>query len=81
MSIELFVIGILVSLLIGQQVYWAKLTLSLTNRLMSRNYFELIQAEMQRKPRKTKVSDEPETIFDPEDLRQAREANALMGIG
>lgn len=81
MNIEFFIIGVLVVLLIGQQVYWAKLTLSLANRLMSRNYFELVQAEMQKKPRKNKISDEPETIYDPEDLRQAREANALMGIG
>lgn len=79
MNTELFVIGILVALLIGTNAFWMKLTLSLTNRIMSRNYFEVIQAEKQ----KQKAPDILLPKDNDQDLyasQQASELNSLVGI-
>ena len=77
MSIEYFVLGILTVLMIAQNIFWAKVVLNLTNRLMSRNYVELKQAEQkpaQHQPSKVAVD------HDPIAERQATELNSLLGM-
>lgn len=68
---------VLIALLIGSNIYWASICFKLTNRLMSRNYFEFKQSE--RKPIKSK----PELVIDEPDEyaeAQAREINTLMNM-
>lgn len=79
MNIEAFVIGVLVVVMIAQNVFWAKHCLQLTNRIMSRNYFDVAQADRVKRTL-SKISDEPETIFDPEDQRQALAINSMLGM-
>ncbi len=66
----------LVALLIASNIYWASVCLKLTNRLMSRNYGELIQAT--NKP--TNLMSAPEDMSDPVAERHAKEMNSLMGV-
>jgi hypothetical protein len=73
--IEYFIIGILVVLMVGQNIFWANVCLKLTNRLMSRNYGELIQAK--NKP--TKLQSAPEDMSDPVAERNARDMNSMIG--
>lgn len=61
--------------LLTTNAYWAFVCLKLTNRLMSRNYGELIQAE--NKPARLKPA--PEDMSDPVAERHAKEMNSLMG--
>ncbi len=73
--ISYFIIGVLIALMIGQNVFWANVCLKLTNRLMSRNYGELIQAT--NKPAQLKPF--PEDTSDPVAERNARDMNSMIG--
>ncbi len=73
--IEVVVAG-LVILIIAQNVFWAKVCLNLTNRIMSRNFSEFMQA--QNKPTILKAL--PEDDHDPIAERQAQELNTMMGM-
>ncbi len=75
--IEYFVIGILTTLLIAQNFFWARLCLNLTNRIMSRNYAEVKQAEA--KPTILKPLQD-EDASDPFAERQAIELNTMLGM-
>lgn len=75
MSVEYFIIGILVSLLIGQQAYWSFICFKLTDKLMSRNYQEY--ATYARKP--DKVIEQVDQ-YDPAMDEQAKKANAIFGL-
>lgn len=74
--IEPFVVGILTVLLIAQNIFWARVVLMLTNRLMSRNYAELKQAE--NKPAAPALVQDDGR--DPEAERQAQELNSMFGM-
>lgn len=76
--IEYFIIGILVALIVAQNVFWANTCLQLTNRIMSRNYLEVAQAD--RKPEALKPLQSVEDDSDPFAERQAKELNSIMGI-
>jgi hypothetical protein len=81
MSIEHFTLGILTVLLIGQQVYWARVVLNLTNKLMSRNYSEYVQAEKFKNEPRLRMENKPDDYaIDPEDERKANELNALFAL-
>ncbi len=67
---------VLVALLLSSNSYWAFVCLKLTNRLMSRNYGELLQAE--NKP--LRLSPLPEDLSDPVAERHAADMNSLIGI-
>ncbi len=67
---------VLVALLIASNSYWAMMCLKLTNRLMSRNYGELLQAE--NKP--VRLKPVPEDMSDPIAERHANDMNSLIGI-
>lgn len=75
--IEAFIIGILTVILVAQNVFWAKVVLNLTNRLMSRNYAELRQADA--KPTILKPLSDEES-YDPIAERQAKELNSILGM-
>lgn len=76
--IEYFIIGILVALMIAQNIFWAFICLKLTNRIMSRNYQEVVQAERKTLPPQL-VVDEDDTV-DHVAERQAKELNSIMGV-
>ena len=78
MNGEYFTLGLLAVVLLATNIFWARYCLHLTNRIMSRNYFDVATAE--RKVTKPKVSDEPEMVFDPEDERQAENINSIFGM-
>ena len=70
---------VLCSVLIATNALWAYLVFRLTDRLMSRNYMEFVQAKAygRREPEKTA----PDTLVeDPIDQIQAQEMNAMIGI-
>ncbi len=73
--IEISFIAI-VALLIGTNIYWPIVCLKLTNRLMSRNYGELIQATN----RPALVKPLPEDLSDPVAERHAADMNSLIGL-
>ena len=81
MNVEYFALGLLSVLLIGSNVFWAKLVMQLNNRIMSRSYFEFVQTEKlkEQKPPKPE-SKQDDYMIDPEDERQAKELNALFNI-
>lgn len=68
-------------LLVATNLFWAMLTLKLTNKLMSRSYYEYVQAENLKKPPKSNRKKElAEEEFDPIDVKQAQDMNSLMNI-
>lgn len=71
---EWVVIGILVSLLIAQQVQIQKLM----NKLMSRNYQEYAQSLRLKKPSNASKASPSGAVFDPIAERNATEANKLF---
>lgn len=81
MSAEWFCVGLLLVLLIGCQVYWARIVMQLTNKLMSRNYFEYVQtkrlAEQPQVVREESKADD--YLVDPEDERSAQSLNHIIG--
>lgn len=81
MSFEYFIIGILVVLMIAQNVYWAKVNYNLINRLMSRNYFEYATAAKQEKIIEPQTHQQfQDEAIDPESDRQAQELNTLFNM-
>lgn len=80
MSIEHFALGLLSVLLLGSNVFWAKLVIAMSNRIMSRNYYEFAQSEKLKAQKPAAKSEREPEQTDPEDERQARELNAIMGI-
>jgi len=72
-----FVVGILVVLLIGTQVFWSRLVLKMADRLMSRDFYDYVQAEkLKSRPNiAPKASDD---ALDPIAEDNARKANALF---
>jgi hypothetical protein len=77
-SVEFFALGLVSFLLLASNVFWARHCLMLTNRIMSRNYFDVAQADSVKRRQQPKVSDEPEMIYDPEDVRQAVQLNSVF---
>jgi hypothetical protein len=77
MSLEYFVIGFLCFLILAQNVFWAKVCFNLTNRIMSRDYSELRQAEA---PQRIVPLKPAEDEHDPIAERQAQELNAMFGM-
>jgi len=71
---EWIVIGILLSLLIAQQVQIQKLM----NKLMSRNYQDYAQSLRLKKPTNASKAPPSSAVFDPIAERNAREANNLF---
>ncbi len=67
---------VLIALLLASNSYWAVVCLKLTNRLMSRNYGELLQAE--NKP--VRIKPVPEDMSDPVAERHANDMNSLIGL-
>jgi hypothetical protein len=66
---------ILVALLIASNAYWAFVCLKLTNRVMSKNYGELIQATA--KP--VKLAPMKEDMSDPVAESHADTMNSMLG--
>lgn len=82
MNVELFVLGILSVLLVGSNVFWAKLHLTMADRLMSRNFFEFTQTEkLKTQVNVRRESKEDDFLIDPIDERQAQSLNATFGLG
>lgn len=77
MSVEHFALGLLTVVLLAQQIIWAKICFGLTNRLMSRNFYEFEQAHALSKP---SVEKHPPVEPDYDAERQALGANSLMGV-
>lgn len=83
MSPEWFVIGILVILIIGQSVFWAKVNLSLMNRLMSRDFQDFAHGKKISKAKReqaTALQPLQDEVADPDSERQAQELNSLFNM-
>lgn len=83
MNAEIVTLILLAILIVGSNAFWAYTCMQLTNRLMSRNYFEYTQGKVNLKPLRPQTRKQPnedELVVDPEDDRQARDMNSLMGI-
>lgn len=79
MNIDYFLIGFMLVLIVAQNIFWARYCLMLTNRIMSRNYAEVVQVERQNKVVPPRV-DKSEEVIDPEDQRQAMNLNSMFGM-
>jgi hypothetical protein len=83
MSAEAFALGILVVLMIAQNIFWARIVLSLSNRLMSRDFNEFAHAKKIEKQKPEKLKPLPsfqEEAIDPEAERQANDLNTLFNM-
>ena len=67
---------VIVALLASSNIFWAVVCLKLTNRLMSRNFGEYVQAL--NKPKRLKPI--LEDMSDPVAERHASEMNSIIGI-
>jgi hypothetical protein len=79
-NVEAFALGILSVMLLASNVFWAKMVAMLTNKIMSRSYYEFRQAEKLKDPPVRTESKEDDYMVDPEDERQAKELNAILNI-
>ncbi len=82
MNMEAFALGILTIVFLGSNIFWAKLVLDLTNRLMSRTYTDVVLAENLNKtkneaPNILLQKDNEQDLYATE---QANKLNALVGI-
>ncbi len=70
--------GMMVGLVIVQQVYWSRIVNGLVDRLMSKNHFEFAQGQryLKDKPKTHLVLQEE--VIDPDAERQAQELNSLF---
>lgn len=77
-----FTVGFLTVLLFGTQIFWARLALKLTDRVMSRDYNDFVQAEsIKTRPHiAPKVPLDDDAALDPIAEDNARKANALLGL-
>jgi hypothetical protein len=80
MSLDLISLIIVSTLFVATNAFWAMLTLKLVNKLMSRSYFEYVQAEALSKPQPVSAHVENSESIDPTDLRQAQDMNSLIGV-
>jgi len=82
MSQEWFVIGLLVVLIIAQNIFWARVSLSLANRLMSRDFQDFAYGKRisKAKNEQDKVQDVAGEVSDPEAERQAHELNSIFNM-
>jgi hypothetical protein len=80
-NVELICITILTVLLVVTNGFWAVVTFSLLNRLMSRDFFEFKQAKVYGKPKAVKNdATGDELVIDPLDEQQAQQMNSMMGM-
>ena len=75
---EIYVIVGLSALLVFQQVFWTVNVQRLLNKLMSRNYYEVAQADVLKS--KAAKSAKPELVPDDYSEAQADKANELFGF-
>lgn len=78
MSIEHFIIGILVALIIGLQGFWMFIVFRLNDRLMSRNYQDFATGERLKKPTNASKASQKSAVFDPIAEQNAEKANAFF---
>jgi hypothetical protein len=78
LSIEYFIIGILVTLLLAQHAFYMFTVFQLTNRLMSRNYQDFATGERLKKPTNASKTPPKGAVFDPIAEKHAKEANSLF---
>lgn len=82
MSIDYFSLGLISFLLLGSNVFWAKHCAKLTDKLMSRDFADYVQAEKYRTTVNKKTSDivNDDDVIDPRDEAQAQQLNSMLGI-
>lgn len=80
MSAEFFMIGVLVVLLIGQQVFWSRLIAHMSAKLMSRNYYEYVQTEKLKNEKPALQLAPQDDEIDPQDEAQAQKLNTMFGM-
>ncbi len=66
--------------LVASNLFWAMLTLKLVNKLMSRSYYEYVQAQKLKRSGDVGFRDNTADVIDPVDEKQAQEINSLLGI-
>jgi biopolymer transport protein ExbB/TolQ len=81
MSLELFLIGILLFLLLASHVYWPIVFFKFLDRYMSRDFTEYAQGKRiaGTKP-EASLQSPPEDESDPHAQEQAEALNAILGI-
>ncbi len=83
MNVELFLIGFLMVLLLGSNIYWARVNYGLINRLMSRDFQEfqhgkrILSIKTEKAAPLQPLQDE---AIDPDSERQAQELNTLFNM-
>lgn len=79
--IEYFIIGILVTLLLGQHVFWAKEVHRLVDKLMCRNFHDYqVGLKMNRPNQSNQASPSLVDDADPIGEQQAKDLNSMFGI-
>jgi hypothetical protein len=77
---DIFALGVLSVLLVGSNAFWAKIFFSLSNRLMSRSYYDFVQTEKLKAPTKRAEKPTEEMVIDPIDEQQAQSLNSMFGM-
>lgn len=80
MSLEFFVIGILLVFTLASNVFWALVTFNLMNRLMSKSFGDYVQGKKLAKSKPQTHQHTQDVVIDPEVERQAQELNTLFNM-
>ena len=80
MNGEMFLLGLLSVLIVASNTFWAWVTYSLLNRLMSRTYIEYAQGKQEEKRKPQTLQSQQDVVVDPESERQAQELNSILNM-
>lgn len=79
--IEYFIIGILVTLLLGQHVFWAREVHKLVDKLMCRSFHDYQTGLKMTKPNLSNLrAPSHDDGADPISEQQAKDLNSMFGI-
>jgi hypothetical protein len=79
-GLNYFILGILVALLFGTQIFWARIAYNLVDRLMSRDFSEYNHVKGVNKPKVAPIKPTPVASIDPIAEENAKKANSILGL-
>lgn len=61
---EIIILSLLFVIIVFQQIFWARVTQKLVDKLMSRNYHEYVQAQQTSPAVRARAKDSPDDFED-----------------
>lgn len=79
-TLNAFILGILVALLFGTQIFWARIAYNLVDRLMSRDFTEYQTVKGVKQTKIAPIKPEFPALVDPIAEENAKKANSILGL-